>query len=124
MFDVGGGELLLIVLAILLLFGPDKLPEFAKNINKGLRKIKQAQAQFQSQINDLQKDIDKTINEPESDFLSVPANQPVSKNKIGAFDQLNQENNFVVTDPYQETESETNSETDPDNSNSTATEKV
>lgn len=122
MFDVGGGELLLIVLAILLLFGPDKLPEFAKNINKGLRKIKQAQAQFQSQINDLQKDIDKTINEPESNPSSVPANQPVSKNKIGAFDQLNQENNFVVTDPYQETESETNSETDPDNS--TATEKV
>jgi len=115
MFDVGGGELLLIVLAILLLFGPDKLPEFAKNINKGLRKIKQAQAQFQSQISDLQKDIDKTINEPDSKSSSVPSNQPVSKNKIGTFDQLNQENNFVVTDPQQKPLPETNPEINLDN---------
>lgn len=122
MFDVGGGELLLIVLAILLLFGPDKLPEFAKNINKGLRKIKQAQAQFQSQISDLQKDIDKNINEPDSNSSSVASNQPVSKNKIGAFDQLNQEKNFVVTNPYQDQESETNPEINSDNT--TATEKT
>jgi len=119
MFDVGGGELLLIVLAILLLFGPDKLPEFAKNINKGLRKIKQAQAQFQSQISDLQKDIDKTINEPDSNSSSVASNQPVSKNKIGAFDQLNQENNFVVTNPYKDQEPETNLEINSDNSSAT-----
>ena len=59
MFDVGGGELLLIVFAILLLFGPKKIPEIAQLIGKGMQKVKQAQAQFQSQINDIQTDITK-----------------------------------------------------------------
>jgi sec-independent protein translocase protein TatA len=61
MFDVGGGELLLIVFAILLLFGPKKIPEIAQMIGKGMQKVKQAQAQFQSQINDIQTDINKVI---------------------------------------------------------------
>lgn len=61
MFDVGGGELLLIVFAILLLFGPKKIPEIAQMIGKGMQKVKQAQAQFQSQINDIQTEIPKAV---------------------------------------------------------------
>jgi TatA/E family protein of Tat protein translocase len=77
MFDVGGGELILIILAILLLFGPEKLPEFTKTITKGMRKVKQAQAQFQNQINDIQSEVNKTLNiEDESpahsDFKPIP----------------------------------------------------
>jgi sec-independent protein translocase protein TatA len=97
MFDVGGGELILIVLVILLLFGPEKLPEFTKTINKGLRKVKQAQAQFQTQINEIQKDIDTTLDVDDdqskrSDFKPIPP----SENKIGAFDQLDLDKNFIA----------------------------
>lgn len=51
MFDLGGGELLLILVAVLILFGPKKLPELAQGLGKGLRQFKQAQQEFTDQIN-------------------------------------------------------------------------
>lgn len=51
MFDLGGGELLLILVAVLVLFGPKKLPELAQGLGKGLRQFKQAQQDFTDQIN-------------------------------------------------------------------------
>lgn len=38
----GSGELILIMGAILLLFGGKKLPEFARNLGKGIREFKRA----------------------------------------------------------------------------------
>lgn len=60
MFDVGGGELLLIILVILILFGPEKIPEIARFVNKGVQKIRQAQSQIQSEINSIAREIDTT----------------------------------------------------------------
>jgi TatA/E family protein of Tat protein translocase len=66
MFDIGGPELIVIVLFILILFGPKKIPEFAQMVGKGMQKIKQAQAQFQSQINDIQSELTVPDIVPES----------------------------------------------------------
>lgn len=60
MFDVGGGELLLILLAFLLLFGPKKIPELSSMLGKGLRELRKAQSEFQSQINEIKTEIDST----------------------------------------------------------------
>ena len=57
MFDVGGGELILIVLAFLLLFGPKKLPEVTKMLGKGVRKVKEAQNELKTQLKDLEKEV-------------------------------------------------------------------
>jgi sec-independent protein translocase protein TatA len=38
----GSGEILLILGVILLLFGGKKLPEFAKNLGKGIREFRKA----------------------------------------------------------------------------------
>jgi sec-independent protein translocase protein TatA len=43
MFGLGGGEILLIFLAIVLLFGANKLPELAKGLGKGIKEFKKAQ---------------------------------------------------------------------------------
>lgn len=51
MFDVGGGELILIVLVVLLLFGPKKIPEIARMFSHGITKIRQAQRDFSEEIN-------------------------------------------------------------------------
>ncbi len=59
MFDIGGGELLLILLVVLVLFGPKKIPEAARMIGLGMQKFKKAQAEFKSQIDDLNKEITK-----------------------------------------------------------------
>ncbi len=39
---IGSGELIVILCVILLLFGGKKLPEFAKNLGKGIREFKRA----------------------------------------------------------------------------------
>lgn len=39
---IGTGELIVILCVILILFGGKKLPEFAKNLGKGVREFKNA----------------------------------------------------------------------------------
>ena len=40
LFNLGGGEILLIVLAVLLLFGGKKIPELMKGIGKGVKSFR------------------------------------------------------------------------------------
>jgi sec-independent protein translocase protein TatA len=51
MFDIGGGELLLILIVVLIAFGPKKLPELAQSLGRGIREFKRAQRDFTDQIN-------------------------------------------------------------------------
>lgn len=51
MFDIGGGELLLILIVVLIAFGPKKLPELAQSLGRGLKEFKRAQRDFAEQIN-------------------------------------------------------------------------
>jgi sec-independent protein translocase protein TatA len=60
MFDVGGGELLVVLLAFFLLFGPKKIPEISRMLGKGFKKVKEAQSELKSQLNELEKEIEKT----------------------------------------------------------------
>lgn len=41
-FDIGGGEIILILIVALILFGGDKLPELARGLGKGIRDFKDA----------------------------------------------------------------------------------
>ena len=47
---MGGSEILLILLAVLVLFGADKLPEFARSLGKGLREVKKATDEIKDEI--------------------------------------------------------------------------
>ncbi|HVZ38243.1 MAG TPA: twin-arginine translocase TatA/TatE family subunit [Candidatus Kapabacteria bacterium] len=51
MFDIGSGELLLILIVVLIAFGPRKLPELAQSLGRGIREFKKAQREFTDQIN-------------------------------------------------------------------------
>ncbi len=55
---ISGGEIFFIGLAILLLFGADKLPEIARTIGKGVRQFKEAA-----------EDIKKEVVKEESEFV-------------------------------------------------------
>lgn len=57
MFDVGGGELMLILLAILIFFGPKKIPEIAQMVGKGMAQFRKAQAEFQRNLNTISTEI-------------------------------------------------------------------
>lgn len=46
----GGGEMVLIVLAILLFFGGKKIPELMRGIGKGIREFNSAKASVKDEI--------------------------------------------------------------------------
>ena len=49
-FDFGSGEILLILLVAFLIFGPDKIPEMARNIGKFINDIKRASEDIKTEI--------------------------------------------------------------------------
>lgn len=49
-FNLGGTEVLLIILVILLLFGAKRIPELAKGLGRGIREFKDASKGIQRDI--------------------------------------------------------------------------
>jgi len=49
--DVSGGELIIVLLAVFMLFGPKKIPDIAKKLAKGLHDIKKATSSITDEIN-------------------------------------------------------------------------
>lgn len=55
--DLGGGELMLIMVVILIFFGANKIPELARGLGKGIREFKDATKDVRENIEDGLKDI-------------------------------------------------------------------
>ena len=51
-FNIGTGELMVILLVGLLVFGPKKLPEVARKVGKGLQQIRKTTNAFRSEMRD------------------------------------------------------------------------
>jgi sec-independent protein translocase protein TatA len=64
MFDnIGGGEILIILLVFLIFFGAKKIPELAQGLGKGIREFKKA-------VKDVQDDISVSANDKDKDKSS------------------------------------------------------
>jgi sec-independent protein translocase protein TatA len=69
---IGGPEIFVILLIVVMVFGADKIPEIARGLGKGIRQVKDATNEIKKEINDsaknqgidtdLVKDIKKEIN--------------------------------------------------------------
>ena len=49
-FGLGGTELILILVAVLILFGAKKIPDFAKGLGQGIKEFKKASREVQDEI--------------------------------------------------------------------------
>ena len=56
LFMPGGWEIILIVFAVLLLFGGRKIPELMRGIGKGIREFNAAKSTLKSELEDGMKD--------------------------------------------------------------------
>ncbi len=61
LFGLGWGEIVLIVLVILLLFGGKKIPELMKGLGKGVKSFKSGLSEVENEIEEIKKDIDKEV---------------------------------------------------------------
>lgn len=50
MFGIGGGEMIFIIFIALMLFGTDKIPEFARTFGKGMAQLRNATNEIKSEI--------------------------------------------------------------------------
>ena len=58
LFGLGWGEIVLIVLVILLLFGGKKIPELMKGLGKGVKSFKEGMKDVENDVKDIKKDIE------------------------------------------------------------------
>ena len=56
-FGLGWGEIVLIALLVLLLFGGKKIPELMKGLGKGVKSFKEGMSQVEKEVDDIKKDI-------------------------------------------------------------------
>ena len=66
MFNVGGAELLIILIVALLVLGPTKLPEAARQMGKAMSEFRRMSSGFQAELRD-------ALNEP---IDTTPASPP------------------------------------------------
>lgn len=94
--NMGGGEMIIILIAVLLLFGGKKLPELARGLGKGIREFKDASEGVKREIHrninsfdtdeeDRKADENRRYREPEEDHShsihSETTEQVVSENQ-------------------------------------------
>ncbi|HNS18135.1 MAG TPA: twin-arginine translocase TatA/TatE family subunit [Bacteroidales bacterium] len=65
--DIGGGEILLILVIVFLLFGPSKLPEMSRKLGKTMNELKKAS-------NDIRREIQQGADEVTRDFKEAKQN--------------------------------------------------
>ena len=75
MFGIGPMELVVIVVVALLIFGPQRLPELARNLGKGLAEFRRASNELRQTLalDDLQNKLRKTIHQPGNPAPPRPA---------------------------------------------------
>jgi len=86
------GEMALIAIAIVVLFGPDKLPQIARDLGSGVRKMRGAVEDIKTEI---MKETDNPVSEIKREIEKV-------KNAAKDFDPMNSTEKKVISQPSSE----------------------
>ncbi|MCB9196198.1 MAG: twin-arginine translocase TatA/TatE family subunit [Flavobacteriales bacterium] len=62
--SISGGEIIVILLIVLMLFGADSIPSIARNLGRGIRQIKDA-------TQEIQRDIARSANESTKSITKI-----------------------------------------------------
>ncbi|MBF8257709.1 MAG: twin-arginine translocation protein, TatB subunit [Actinobacteria bacterium] len=64
MFGIGFQEMLIILVVVLIFFGPKRLPDLAKSLGKGIAEFKKASEEVRKGIDDAMKEETPKVEEP------------------------------------------------------------
>lgn len=70
-FNLGGGEIILILALVLILFGAKKLPELAKGLGTGIKEFKKATREVTDEVS-------RSLDEPPPPPRRLPASETAS----------------------------------------------
>ena len=91
-FNLGFGEIFAIFVVVLLLFGADKIPQFARSLGKGIRYVKDAtdsvKRDIQSSVDEVKVDIDANVKEVKESMNVVNS---VKRGATSSFTQVMEE---------------------------------
>ncbi|MGA3007110.1 MAG: twin-arginine translocase TatA/TatE family subunit [Opitutaceae bacterium] len=73
MFDIGGTEIMVILVVVLILFGGDKLPEFARGLGKSIREFKKATSGIEEEFKRAMEEPPKPVKKPVWDEAAAKA---------------------------------------------------
>lgn len=86
LFGISGGEILMLILLVLLLFGPKKIPEIARMLGKGLGEVRKVQREINSEIHRYSSEMEGEVRKMESEvkkeveaFKHTPAREDQQK---------------------------------------------
>jgi Tat protein translocase TatB subunit len=89
-FDVSGGELLVIVLVVFLVFGPQKMPEIARKMGRMMNQVKKASndltREFREETSGIRTEILTAQNQAKEEVAS--ANQEINKTRARVVSSL------------------------------------
>lgn len=102
--SLGGGEVILILIFILMFFGSKNIPSLARGLGKGIREVKDAMSGVQSEINKGMYEIEKhtnvvkeEVNKPINEIVNVvesdeqPALEPKTETALEPEQKPNQD---------------------------------
>lgn len=75
-FGIGPGELLLILVLVLIVFGPRRIPEIARTLGKMMREVRKATTDLTTQVT---REIEAEEEELKANKKLPPAQQPGAK---------------------------------------------
>jgi len=87
--NLGGGEVLLVLLVVLLFFGSKSIPELARGLGKGLREIREA-------TDNIKREIENGANEVSSNINIKPIETKIEVENFMKEEQENQQS--VISD--------------------------
>lgn len=110
-FNISGGEILLIIIVIYLVFGPKKIPEFARMIGKGINEMRRATNDIRSEItreaNKVKSDIGIDIDDPFKTTRKTNPSNKASTEPYSSMKEKTSKNEPVTEDKKDENLSKT-----------------
>jgi sec-independent protein translocase protein TatA len=74
--SLGPAEILVILVVALLVFGPNKMPEIARQVGKGFREFRRVQQHLKSELRDVVSEFDSGMSAPAVEQQAVPMLPP------------------------------------------------
>jgi sec-independent protein translocase protein TatA len=81
LFNLGGGEIILILLLVLILFGAKKLPELAKGLGQGIKEFKKATKEVTDEIHNAVEENHYSAPPPRQIEQPMPVTEPTEPAK-------------------------------------------